>query len=137
LRQNFRWLNNYAFNKDFQGESQILTIFFSVTWISSDDDDQYSITREEIHDNNRILVGSFYPKVQHKYSQKHYHKILICNYLTQSMKYSVIIMDFFTCDWILIVIIGTNSCNTDLHYFYKHIADSDSSYQFVPFFGLL
>ena len=24
---------------------------------------------------------SFYPKVQHKYSQKHYHKILICKYL--------------------------------------------------------
>ena len=28
----------------------------NVTWISSDDGDQYSITREEIHDNNRILV---------------------------------------------------------------------------------
>ena len=28
---------------------------------------------------------SFYPKVQHKYSQKHYHKILICKYLTQNM----------------------------------------------------
>jgi hypothetical protein len=40
------------------------------------------------------------------------------------------IMDFFTCDWILIAIIGTNSCNIDLHYFYQHIADSD--YQFVP-----
>ena len=26
------------------------------TWISSDDGDQYSITREEIHDNNKILV---------------------------------------------------------------------------------
>jgi hypothetical protein len=32
-------------------------------------------------------------------------------------KYSVIIMDFFTYDWILIAIIGTNSCNIDLHYF--------------------
>jgi hypothetical protein len=28
---------------------------------------------------------SFYPKVQHKYSQKHYHQILICKYLTQNM----------------------------------------------------
>jgi hypothetical protein len=57
----------------------------NVTWISSDDGDQYSITREEIHDNYRILVQAANPKVQHKYSQKHYHKILICKYLTQSM----------------------------------------------------
>ena len=28
----------------------------NVTWISSDDGDQYSITHEEIHDNKRILV---------------------------------------------------------------------------------
>ena len=28
---------------------------------------------------------SFYTKVQHKYSQKHYHQILISKYLTQNM----------------------------------------------------
>ena len=28
----------------------------NVTWISSDDGDQYLITREEIHDHNRIFV---------------------------------------------------------------------------------
>ena len=60
----------------------------NVTWISSDDGDQYSITREEIHDNNRILVGSFYPKVQHKYSQKHYHTILFVNILHKTCSWS-------------------------------------------------
>jgi hypothetical protein len=39
---------------------------------------------------------SFYPKVQHKYSQKCYHKILICKYLTlanQNSKCTKIALD--------------------------------------------
>ena len=48
----------------------------NVTWISFDDGDQYSITREEIHDNNKILVQAANNEQENLKTEKSPGKIL-------------------------------------------------------------
>jgi hypothetical protein len=94
----------------------------NVTWISSDDGDQYSITREEMHDNNRILVGSFYPKVQHKYSQKHYHTILFVNILHKTCSWSTTWRQHEESRVICCIIVHYTFCSTVVLHNFSYIS---------------